>query len=231
MQVVLWRMFLGTMRASLTQNKISSAFCHFLRKSALGAPGASMGEHVRCTGQAYITIRGTRKMCRNSSWQQLRPMLHLTRGCPLILSSPSTFFPFFFSLLFSALRQLRAVLHLPWGCPSPQFTLPPFLTRSKEVSGVTVSTACRLSVPPIPSPQNTKSSAFPEPTATVPHSLLFIWEGRHPLIFGISGHYEISLTPKPWSKLFRKHLSSLPSGDSLLDDCRLFRSGSGLEWR
>ena len=174
---------------------------------------------------------GTRKMCRNSSWQQLRPMLHLTRGCPLILSSPSTFFPFFFSLLFSAPRQLRAVLHLPWGCPSPQFTLPPFLTRSKEVSGVTVSTACRLSVPPIPSPQNTKSSAFPEPTATVPHSLLFIWEGRHPLIFGISGHYEISLTPKPWSKLFRKHLSSLPSGDSVLDDCRLFRSGSGLEWR
>ena len=93
---------------------------------------------------------GTRKMCRNSSWQQLRPMLHLTRGCPLILSSPSTFFPFFFSLLFSAPRQLRAVLHLPWGCPSPQFTLPPFLTRSKEVSGVTVSTACRLSVPPPP---------------------------------------------------------------------------------
>ena len=173
-------------------------------------------------------------MCRNSSWQQLRPMLHLTRGCPLILLVPTFFFSFYHGL-FSSLGQLRAALHLPWGCPSPppaQFTpSPPFLTRSKEVSGVTVSTACRLSVPPIPSPQNTKSSAFPEPTATVPHSLLFIWEGRHPLIFGISGHYEISLTPKPWSKLFRKHLSSLPSGDSLLDDCRLFRSGSGLEWR
>ena len=171
-------------------------------------------QHVRCVGPG--------------SWGQLRPMLHLTRGCPLILSPPiSTFFFSFYH--FSSLGQLRAVLHLPWGCPSPQFTLPPFLTRSKEVSGVTVSTACRLSVPP--SPQNTKSSAFPEPTATVPHSLLFIWEGRHPLIFGISGHYEISLTPKPWSKLFRKHLSSLPSGDSMLDDCRLFRSGSGLEWR
>ena len=109
--------------------------------------------------RASIHYNGeTRKMCRNSSWQQLRPMLHLTRGCPLILH-PSPPFSFLFSHFFflSSLRQLRVVLHLPWGCPSPQFTLPPFLTRSKEVSGVTVSTACRLSVPPSPPPKIQKA--------------------------------------------------------------------------
>ena len=153
-------------------------------------------QHVRCVGPG--------------SWGQLRPMLHLTRGCPLILSPPIHLFLFFLPLFKPRPAACRAsfAMGMPFPSPSPIHPSPPFLTRSKEVSGVTVSTACRLSVPPIPSPQNTKSSAFPEPTATVPHSLLFIWEGRHPLIFGISGHYEISLTPKPWSKLFRKHLSS-----------------------
>ena len=183
--------------------------------------------HVRQGGAA-------RKMCRTRQLGTAASYASFDTGMPSHpLSTHLHLFLFFLPLFKPRPAACRAsfAMGMPFPSPSPIHPSPPFLTRSKEVSGVTVSTACRLSVPPIPSPQNTKSSAFPEPTATVPHSLLFIWEGRHPLIFGISGHYEISLTPKPWSKLFRKHLSSLPSGDSVLDDCRLFRSGSGLEWR
>ena len=87
-------MFLGTIRASLTQNKISSAFCHFLRKSALGAPGASMGEHIRCTGQAYITM-GEHVRCVGTAAGNSCVPCFIWHGDALSSSAPHP--PFFLS--------------------------------------------------------------------------------------------------------------------------------------
>ena len=94
-----------------------------------------------------------------ASWGQLRPMLHLTRGCPTLIPHPLSalsfpFFPFSHFSFPGAGSCLRVLLHLPGDAPPcrpppthPYSTPSLPLTRSKEVSGVTVSTACRLSAP------------------------------------------------------------------------------------
>ena len=137
----------------------------------MGAPGACMGGRL-----------GTRKMCRSGSWGQLPPMLHLTRGCPLILLQSTHLPPFSFlfpTFLFKP-RAAACRASFAMGMPPPRPNSPPFLTRSKEVSGVTVSTACRLSAPPPPIQKALPSlSRLRRPS---PRSLLFIWQGRHPLI-------------------------------------------------
>ena len=93
--IVLCRSFSGgCFWASLTQNKISSAFCHFLRKSALGAPGASMGEHVRCTGQAYITM-GEHVRCVGTAAGNSCVPCFIWHGDALSSSAPHP--PFFLS--------------------------------------------------------------------------------------------------------------------------------------
>ena len=94
-----------------------------------------------------------------ASWGQLRPMLHLTRGCPTLIPHPLSalsfpFFPFSHFSFPGAGSCLRVLLHLPGDAlpcrppPTHPYSTPSLpLTRSKEVSGVTVSTACRLSAP------------------------------------------------------------------------------------
>ena len=94
-----------------------------------------------------------------ASWGQLRPMLHLTRGCPTLIPHPLSalsfpFFPFSHFSFPTAGSCLRVLLHLPGDAlpcrppPTHPYSTPSLpLTRSKEVSGVTVSTACRLSAP------------------------------------------------------------------------------------
>ena len=109
-----------------------------------------------------------------ASWGQLRPMLHLTRGCPTLIPHPLSalsfpFFPFSHFSFPGAGSCLRVLLHLPGDAPPcrpppthPYSTPSLPLTRSKEVSGVTVSTACRLSAP-LPPPHTKK----PDSAATV----------------------------------------------------------------
>ena len=110
-----------------------------------------------------------------ASWGQLRPMLHLTRGCPTLIPHPLSVplsaqsFPFSHFSFPGAGSCLRVLLHLPGDAPpcrpppTHPYSTPSFpLTRSKEVSGVTVSTACRLSAPS--PPPHTKK---PDSAATV----------------------------------------------------------------
>ena len=171
-------------------------------------------QHVRCVGPG--------------SWGQLRPMLHLTRGCPLILSPPiSTFFFSFYH--FSSLGQLRAVLHLPWGCPSPppaQFTPPPlFWQGAKKCLGWLYP----QHVDWVPPPHTQK--ALPSLSRLRPSS-------RSPCL---SGKGDTILSPeseKLWnifdvlvkaaeSAAFVHYVSKhLP----LLVNCKLFRFGSSLEY-
>ena len=123
-----------------------------------------------------------------ASWGQLRPMLHLTRGCPTLIPHPLSalsfpFFPFSHFSFPTAGSCLRVLLHLPGDAPPcrpppthPYSTPSLPLTRSKEVSGVTVSTACRLSAP---LPLLTQKNRLGCDGHT--YSLLFIWErGHHP---------------------------------------------------
>ena len=146
-------------------------------------------EHVRCVGAA---AGDSCVLC------------FIWHGDALSSSSTHpTFFLFFFPLFFSSLGQLRAVLHLPWGCPSPpspptQFT--PFLTRSKEVSGVTVSTACRLSAPP----PTHKKLCLPWADCDRPPVPPVYLARETPSYLQNLRNYEIFLTS--WSKLQRVQL-------------------------
>ena len=108
---------------------------------------------------------GTRKMCRRRRgpagascvrcfiWHGDAPLSSHIPLCPP-LCSVFSFFPFSHFSFPGAGSCLRVLLHLPGDAPPcrpppthPYSTPSLPLTRSKEVSRVTVSTACRLSAP------------------------------------------------------------------------------------
>ena len=136
--------------------------------NTLWAPGACTEKrgHVRCVvgGEGQLGPAAS-----DASFDTGMPHSHPTSPLCPPLCSVFSFFPFSHFSFPGAGSCLRVLLHLPGDAPpcrpapTHPYSTPSFpLTRSKEVSGVTVSTACRLSAPS--PPPHTKK---PDSAATV----------------------------------------------------------------